>query len=75
MVVGFKRYLRKEQRAKQKFERVMQEFADGTLFASDGTLVTDRKQALAIAYSVAGLSKKRTRHAPVRRVLGKAEVR
>ena len=33
----------------------MEEFANGTLTSSDGKKVTDKKQALAIAYSEAGV--------------------
>lgn len=40
-----------------KFEAVMGEFARGTLRSGSGEVVTDRKQALAIAYSESGLSK------------------
>ena len=35
----------------KKFEKVMSEFKAGTLRSSSGELVTDRKQALAIAFS------------------------
>lgn len=35
----------------EKFKKVMQEFSEGKLKSSSGDLVTDRKQALAIAYS------------------------
>jgi len=35
----------------KKIERVIQEFAAGKLKSSDGKIVTDREQALAIAYS------------------------
>jgi hypothetical protein len=38
---------------KQKFHRVMREFADGKLRSSDGKVVKDRDQALAIAFSEA----------------------
>lgn len=46
-------------KAKQddKFELVMREFKKGTLHSSDGKIVTDREQALAIAYSESGMSK------------------
>ena len=37
---------------KAKFEKVMAEFAAGTLRSSSGQKVTDRAQALAIARSV-----------------------
>jgi len=38
-----------------KFEKVMHEFKEGTLKTSAGKKVTDRKQALAIAASEAGI--------------------
>lgn len=41
----------------KKFAKVMREFKEGTLRSSSGDLVTDRNQALAIAYSESGLSK------------------
>jgi len=37
----------------EKFKKVMQEFSDKKLKSKDGKLVTDQKQALAIAYSEA----------------------
>lgn len=43
--------LTKQQKA--KVSRVMREFAAGTLKSGSGKTVTDRKQALAIAYSEA----------------------
>lgn len=49
-------YLTKAQR-KNKVRKVMREFKEGTLFSSSGQKVTDRKQAIAIALSEAGLSK------------------
>lgn len=36
---------------KQKFTRVLHEFASGTLKSSAGQKITDRKQAIAIAFS------------------------
>jgi hypothetical protein len=42
---------------KNKVAKVMGEFKDGTLYSSSGDKVTDRKQAIAIALSEAGLSK------------------
>ncbi len=42
---------------KAKFETVMREFHAGTLKSSTGGIVTDKKQALAIAYSESGMSK------------------
>ncbi len=41
-----------------KIAKVMHEFKEGTLKSSSGDLVTDRKQAIAIALSEAGVSKK-----------------
>ena len=38
-----------------KVAKVMREFDNGTLFSSSGGKVTDRSQALAIAYSSAGV--------------------
>lgn len=43
---------------KKKIEKVMHEFKMGTLKSSSGDKVTDRDQAIAIALSEAGLSKK-----------------
>jgi hypothetical protein len=43
---------------KKKIEKVMHEFKMGTLKSSSGDKVTDKKQAIAIALSEAGLSKK-----------------
>lgn len=43
---------------KAKIAKVMGEFSKGDLMTSYGTKVTDPKQAVAIAYSEAGLSKK-----------------
>lgn len=40
---------------RDKFETVMREFYRGTLYSSSGKKVTDKKQALAIAYSESGL--------------------
>lgn len=39
--------------------RDMRRFAKGTLKSSSGSTVTDRKQAIAISLSAAGLSKKK----------------
>ena len=44
---------------KRKVERVMHEKKVGTLRSSAGKKVTSRKQAIAIAMSEAGLSRKR----------------
>lgn len=44
---------------KQKVKKVMGEFKKGTLRSSSGKKVTSREQAIAIALSEAGLSKKK----------------
>lgn len=44
--------------SKKKFDKVMHEFGKGTLKSSSGQSVTDRKQAIAIAYSEARRAKK-----------------
>ena len=48
---------RKKLAPKDKFEAVMGEFARGALHSGSGEIVTDRDQALAIAYSESGMSK------------------
>ena len=45
----------KKSKKQRKFDKVMGEFGDGMLKTPDGKVVTDRKQALAIAYSESGL--------------------
>lgn len=50
---------------KDKFKTVMEEFARGTLHSSDGKIVTDRDQALAIAYSESGIEKSEVEKAMV----------
>lgn len=40
-----------------KFDKVMHEFGQGTLKDQSGKVITDRKQAIAIAYSESGLEK------------------
>ena len=45
----------KKRNKQKKFNKVMGEFGDGTLKTPNGDVVTDRKQALAIAYSESGL--------------------
>lgn len=55
-VIVKKRVISKD-KAGDKVARVMQEFKDGNLKTSAGEPVTDKKQALAIALSEAGLSK------------------
>lgn len=47
----------KSNKKQNKFNKVMGEFGKGTLKTSAGDKVTDRKQALAIAYSESGLDK------------------
>lgn len=47
----------KKTKGKKKIKKVMGEFQKGELKTSYGTKVTDPKQAVAIAYSEAGLSK------------------
>lgn len=42
---------------KDKFKTVMEEYSNGTLHSGDGSIVTDREQALAIAYSESGMKK------------------
>lgn len=48
----------KKSKKQEKFDKVMGEFGDGTLKTPDGKVVTDRKQALAIAYSESDLDNK-----------------
>jgi len=49
----------KKCRGKKKVAKVMGEFKRGTLHSGSGKKVTKRKQAVAIAMSEAGLSKKK----------------
>ena len=49
----------KKVRGKDKIRKVMGEFKSGELKSSSGTKVTNRKQAIAIAMSEAGMSKKK----------------
>ena len=44
-----------------KFAKVMREFAAGTLRSSSGAIVTSRQQALAIAASESGTTRKKGR--------------
>jgi len=46
---------------KKKFDKVMGEFGAGTLKTPNGKKVTDKKQALAIAYSESGLDEQRVK--------------
>ncbi len=49
----------KKMRGKGKVHKVMSEFKHGSLKSSSGAKVTSRDQAIAIAMSEAGLSKKK----------------
>ena len=49
-------YPPKKKKGQTKIRKVMGEFKRGTLRSSSGEKVTDRKQAVAIAMSEAGLS-------------------
>lgn len=55
----------------KKVEKVMKEFENGTLKSSNGEVVTERKQAIAIAMSEAGIEPK-TSKADISQVLQKA---
>lgn len=48
-----------EKHGQAKVEKVMHEFKKGTLKSSSGAKVTNRKQAVAVAMSEAGLSRKK----------------
>ena len=50
---------RKALKGQEKVSAVMKEFKRGTLHSGSGSKVTSRKQAIAIAMSEAGMSKKR----------------
>ena len=50
---------RKHLKGKKKIEVVMGEFKRGTLHSGSGDIVNNRKQAVAIAMSEAGMSKKK----------------
>ena len=51
---------KKPTKADKKVEKVMREYAAGTLKSSSGKKVTSRKQAIAIALSEAGKSRPKT---------------
>ncbi len=51
--------IKKRRRGQAKVERVMREYKQGSLHSSSGQKVTSRDQAIAIAMSEAGMSKKR----------------
>ena len=48
----------KKKRKNKKIEKVMHEFKKGVLKSSSGHMVTDRRQALAIAFSESRRKKK-----------------
>lgn len=48
-----------KRRKQNKVGKVMREFKEGTLHSGSGAKVTNRRQAIAISLSEAGLSKKR----------------
>ena len=50
---------KKENKTKKKVHKVMSEFKERTLKSSSGKKVTSHEQAVAIAMSEAGLSKKK----------------
>lgn len=50
----------KKRRGSAKVATVMHEYKEGSLKSSSGKKVTDRDQAIAIAMSEAGLSKKKS---------------
>jgi len=60
-VVG--KILKASEHQKEKVKTTMDEFASGGLKSGSGDKVTDKKQAIAIALSQAGLSKKKTKKA------------
>jgi len=49
----------KKKKGQKKVQKVMHEYKGGTLRSSSGQKVTNRKQAVAIAMSEAGMSKKK----------------
>lgn len=54
-----KEFEKADDEGKKKMKKVMDEWKSGKLKSSSGDKVTDQKQAIAIAYSEAGLSKKK----------------
>lgn len=50
---------RRKLHGEEKIPVVMREFKQGTLHSGSGKIVTDRSQAVAIALSEAGLSRKK----------------
>ena len=50
---------KKPTKGQKKVEKVMSEYAAGTLKSSSGRKVTSRKQAIAIALSEAGMARKK----------------
>ena len=50
---------KKPTKSQKKVEKVMSEYAAGTLKSSSGRKVTSRKQAIAIALSEAGMARKK----------------
>jgi len=52
---------KKPTKGQKKVEKVMSEYKSGTLKSSSGKKVTNRKQAIAIAMSEAGITKKPTK--------------
>jgi hypothetical protein len=50
---------KKESKSDKKVHKVMHEFKEGTLKSSTGKKVSDRDQAIAIAMSESGQSKKK----------------
>ena len=60
-ILGAGAKARKDLKGQEKVGVVMHEFKQGTLHSGSGEIVKNRKQAIAIAMSEAGLSKKRPR--------------
>ena len=55
---------KKPTKGQKKVEKVMSEYKTGTLKSSFGRKVTSRKQAIAIAMSEAGMTKKTAKKRP-----------